>query len=126
MLMSKFKNAGFLYLAVFLLWLKAMLLSLFYFDFEIDNVMQIILLIINPIAPLLLFIGLGLFVKGYKRNRTIIWLSFILSFILVGDVAYYSFFYDFVTVPVLFMTQNFSDLGTSVKSMISWKTVIHA
>lgn len=118
------KNFGFPLLAVFLLWTKATLLSLFYFDLEIENSMQQLILIISPISSLLIFIGIGLFAKGPKRNRAIIWISLIMSLILIGDTAYYSFFDDFVTIPVLFMTQNFADLGSSVKAMISYKSVL--
>lgn len=118
------KNFGFPLLAVFLLWAKATLLNLFVFDLEIENAMQKFILIISPLSSLLVFIGIGFFAKGHKRNRAIIWISLILSLILVGDTLYYSFFDDFVTIPVLFMTQNFADLGSSVKALISYKLIL--
>ncbi|ODG91342.1 MULTISPECIES: LTA synthase family protein [Bacillaceae] len=118
------KNFGFPLLAVFLLWIKATILSQFYFDLEIENSMQEFILIIAPISSLLIFIGIALFAKGPKRNRAVIWITIIMSFILVADTAYYSFFDDFVTIPVLFMTRNFGDLGSSVKAMISYKTIL--
>jgi len=119
-----FKNFGFPLIAVTFLWIKALILNFFLFHLGIQGSFQEIIMIISPIASLLLFVGLGLFAKGPKRNRAIIWISFILSLILVGDAMYYSFFDDFVTIPVLFMTKNFGDLGTSVKAMLSFKTVL--
>ena len=64
----------------------------------------------NPLAALLLFSVLHYFASKH-RNRIIVGISFILSFILFGNAMFYGFYNDFVTFPVLFQTNNMADLG---------------
>ncbi|NQD67717.1 LTA synthase family protein, partial [Bacillus haikouensis] len=46
-------------------------------------------------------------------------------FILYGNVVFYRFFDDFLTLPVLFQTSNFSDLGSSASAIIGWKDLFY-
>ncbi len=46
--------------------------------------------------------------------------SMILVIVLYANVAFYRFYNDFITLPVLFQTSNFGDLGTSVAEIINW------
>ena len=41
-----------------------------------------------------------------------------MSFLLYANVVYYRFFSDFITLPTIFQTQNFGDLGGSVLSLL--------
>ena len=77
----------------------------------------------NPLAALLLFFGFALFASKH-RNRIIVGISFILSFILFGNAMFYGFYNDFVTFPVLFQTNNMADLGTSIKELFTYKTLL--
>ncbi|MER2000588.1 MAG: LTA synthase family protein, partial [Lysinibacillus sp.] len=91
------------------------------FKMSIENVMQGIILLINPLSFLLFIFGIALFFKSVKaRNRYILSVSFILAFVLYGNVAFYRFYSDFVTLPVLFQTSNFGDLGSSVTGIVQW------
>lgn len=90
------------------------------FDLNIENVMQHLILWLNPLSFLLFAYGLSLFFKTEKaRNRYIVATSVMLALVLYGNVAFYRFYNDFVTLPVLFQTSNFGDLGTSAAEIVS-------
>ena len=44
--------------------------------------------------------------------------SFVLTFILLANIVFYRFYSDFLTIPVLFQTNNMGDLGSSITSLI--------
>lgn len=88
---------------------------------KIENWMQEFILFINPASFLFFIFGLSLFFKSEKiRNIYIFVISFLLSFIIYANVVFYRFFSDFLTLPVLFQTNNFSDLGDSALAEINW------
>jgi lipoteichoic acid synthase len=101
-------------LATILLWLKTYIVYKTSFDITIENAMQEFILFINPLSFLLFVFGLSLFFQSEKRRvRYILITSFIVSFVLYANAAFYRFFNDFLTLPVLFQTSNFADLGKS-------------
>ena len=113
-------------MAALLLWIKTYIVYKTSFDIKIENTLQELILFINPLSFLLFIFGVGLLLKKDKsRTRYIIAASFVLSFILYGNVVFYRFFDDFLTLPVLFQTSNFSDLGTSASAIMSWKDVFY-
>jgi len=106
-------------LAIIATWIKTVIVYHTSFEMKIENAMQQFILFINPLSFLLFTYGLALFFKSAKaRNRYLITVSIILSIVLYGNVAFYRFYNDFITLPVLFQTSNFSDLGTSVAAII--------
>ncbi|KIL44397.1 LTA synthase family protein [Jeotgalibacillus soli] len=108
-------------LAIVFLWAKTYISYLTSFSISIDNVMQSIILFINPLSFLLLIFGVSFFIKKENtRNAYVIITSFILTFILFANMVFYRFFNDFITLPVLFQTSNFGDLGSSVMENIFW------
>jgi len=93
---------------------------------KIENFMQQIILFINPLSFLLVVYGISLFFKTVKvRNRYLLITSSILAFILYANVAFYRFFSDFITLPVLFQTSNFGDLGASAAESIYFTDVFY-
>ncbi len=108
-----------LVIALVATWIKTYIVYHTSFDMKIENIMQQVILFINPLSFLLFIYGLSLFFKSSKaRNRYIVVTSFILAGILYGNAVFYRFFTDFITIPVLFQTSNFSDLGTSAMESI--------
>lgn len=118
-----FPKVRFALLAVVLLWIKTYIVYKLAFDIKIDNAFEEFMLFFNPVASLLLFIGLALFASK-RRNKLIIGISMVLSFILFGNAMFYGFYDDFVTFPVLFQTNNMADLGTSIKELFTYKTLL--
>ncbi|MFJ8215282.1 LTA synthase family protein [Bacillus cereus] len=123
MLQNLFPKLRLALVAVVLLWIKTYIVYKLAFDIRIDNFFEEFMLFINPLASLLLFFGFALLASKY-RNRIIIGTSFILSFILFGNAMFYGFYNDFVTFPVLFQTNNMADLGTSIKELFTYKTLL--
>ncbi|WP_416828374.1 LTA synthase family protein [Ectobacillus polymachus] len=122
-LRKQFQNVRFTLLVAILVWLKTYIVTRVSFDLKIDSMFQEIILFISPLASSLLLVGLALFAKGAKRNYIAILIDFILTIILVGNVAFYGFFNDFVTLPVLMQTSNFGDLGSSARHLLSFQVL---
>lgn len=110
--------------ATVLLWIKTYFVSRFYFNIPLENKMQQFILFISPISTVLLFLGFSLFFSGKLRNRMILLISFIGSFIVYANVVFYRFFNDFITIPVLFQTSNMGDLGSSISELISLTDIV--
>lgn len=123
MLQTLFPKVRFTLLAVVLLWIKTYIVYKLAFDIKIANGFEECMLFFNSVASLLLIIGLALF-SSKRRNRLVIGISMILSFILFGNAMFYGFYDDFVTLPVLFQTDNMADLGTSIKELFTYKTLL--
>lgn len=82
---------------------------------KIDNVMQEFILFINPLSFLLFVYGISFFIKSPKRrNLYIFFVSLGTSIIMFSNAVFYRFFSDFITLPLLFQTNNFGDLSSSV------------
>ena len=108
-----------LVIAIVATWIKTYVVYHTSFDMEIENIMQQLILFINPLSFLLLIYGFSLFFKSPKaRNRYIVITSIILSIIVYANAVFYRFFTDFITIPVLFQTSNFGDLGASAMESI--------
>ncbi|MGX9135260.1 LTA synthase family protein [Rummeliibacillus sp. JY-2-4R] len=126
MKLDKLPKHSILVIAIITTWIKTYITYLTSFDMKIENVMQQIILFINPLAFLLFIYGISLFFKSSKvRNRYLITVSAILSIVLYANVAFYRFFNDFITLPVLFQTSNFGDLGNSAKSSINFTDLFY-
>lgn len=111
-------------IAIIATWLKTYVTYKTSFSITIDNALQEFILFLNPLSLLLLVYGISLFFKSDKlKNRYIMSVAVITSIILYGNVAFYRFFSDFITLPVLFQTNNFGDLGSSASESIFWTDI---
>lgn len=115
---KRLKAMSFLLIATLLMWVKTYVIYKSSFNIKIENFMQEFILFINPLSFLLFIFGIGLFFKEKNRNRYIIVTSFVLTFILLANIVFYRFYSDFLTIPVLFQTNNMGDLGSSITSLI--------
>lgn len=94
------------------------------FSITIDNMMQEFILLMNPLSFLLFVYGIAFFIKNTKRrNKYIFSISLITSIIMFANAAFYRFFNDFITLPVLFQTSNFGDLSSSASESISFTDI---
>ncbi|MFB5087878.1 LTA synthase family protein [Psychrobacillus sp. PGGUH221] len=108
-----------LVIAIVATWIKTYVVYHTSFDMKIENMMQQAILFISPLSFLLFVYGLSLFFKSPKaRNRYIVITNLILAIILYANAVFYRFFTDFITLPVLFQTSNFGDLGSSAVESI--------
>ena len=112
------RKLGLYSLVVILFWLKTYSVYRLEFNLGVNNGMQQFLLFINPISSAILFLGIALFFNGRKFQWVLLSINAFLSFLLYANVGFYRFFNDFITVPVLFQTQNFGKVSGSVGAVL--------
>lgn len=112
------------YIGILLMWLKFYIVSRFYFDLSIENKLQEFILFLSPLSTTLLIYWLLMYASDKWRKRVLVGVNVTLSLILYANVVFYRFFNDFITVPVLFQTNNVGDLGSSVGEMTSLKDIV--
>jgi lipoteichoic acid synthase len=122
---AKWPKHSLLIFAILATWIKTFVVYQTSFDMDIENGMQLFILIINPLSFVLFIYGMSLFFKSNKvRSRYILAVSTILSIVLYGNVAFYRFYNDFITLPVLFQTSNFGDLGSSAGAIVNLADIL--
>lgn len=117
---------GFFTIAALLIWVKSYFTYVTEFNLDIQNTMQHFLLFINPLSSALIFLGIALFARGKRVGIYINVIYFLMSFLLYANVVFYRFNSDFITLPVLTQTSNFSSLGGSIASLAQWSDLIYA
>lgn len=106
-------------IAIVATWLTTYIGYISSFNMKIDNMMQEFILFINPLSFLLFIYGIALFIKSTKRRNIYIFsVSLITSIVMFSNAVFYRFFSDFITLPLLFQTNNFGDLSSSVVANI--------
>ncbi|HDR6308213.1 TPA: LTA synthase family protein [Bacillus cereus] len=118
------QNISFVLIIALAVWLKTYLITRFSFDLKIESSTQELILFISPLATSLAFVGLALFASGEKRNYIALCINFLLTIVLVGNVMFYDFYSDFVTLPVLGQTSNFGQLGGSILEILNYKIIL--
>ncbi|MGM7635557.1 LTA synthase family protein [Bacillus sp. Hm123] len=119
-------NVTLIAVAVLFLWLKTYFTYKTSFHMDIENTLQEIILFINPLSFIMLVLGVGLLFKSDKaRNRYVMITSLFLTILLYANVVFYRFFNDFITLPLLFQTSNFADLGNSVTEEFKWYDIFY-
>ncbi len=112
------KFIPFFVLAVVMLWMKTYISQKTQFKLNVDGALQEFLLILNPLGSALLLLSLSLFFKGTRKYLSLLVIYIGMSVLLYANLVYYRFFSDFITLPTLFQTQNFGDLGGSIATLI--------
>ncbi|MDN7245760.1 LTA synthase family protein [Planococcus shenhongbingii] len=126
MLKKEWPKHSILAIAIIATWLKTYITYKTSFSITIDNALQEFILFINPLSMLLFAYGISLFFKSEKaKNRYIVAVAIISSIILYSNVAFYRFFSDFITLPILFQTDNFGDLGSSASESIFLTDIVY-
>ncbi|PGV24561.1 hypothetical protein COD79_27815, partial [Bacillus cereus] len=118
------QNISFVIIMALAVWLKTYLITRFSFDLKIESSTQELILFISPLAASLAFVGLALFATGEKGNYIALCINFLLTIVLVGNVMFYDFYSDFVTLPVLGQTSNFGQLGGSIIEILNYKIIL--
>lgn len=126
MLKREWPKHSILAIAIIATWLKTYIVYKTAFSITIDNALQEFILFINPLSMVLFLYGLALFFKSEKaKNRYLLAMTLLTSAVLYGNVAFYRFFSDFITLPLLFQTQNFGDLKSSAAASIFWTDIFY-
>lgn len=114
----KLMNLPLFIVASVLFGFKTYIVYRFIFNISLDNVMQEIILLINPFVSAFLIFGLAVWFKERRQMKFLRYTSLIGSLILYFNLVFYRNFSDFITIPVLFQGSNAADLGSSVLALI--------
>lgn len=118
--MEKKRNHVPLFLQAGLLFgLKTYIVYRFIFQIDIDNLMQEVILFINPFITSVIFFGLSIWLQTTKKQLLFIRYSALIGTIIIYfNLLFYRSFTDFLTIPQLFQTSNLTDLSSSIFSLI--------
>ncbi|HHU19492.1 MAG TPA: LTA synthase family protein [Bacilli bacterium] len=92
---------------------KTYLVYRFFFNLNLENTMQELILFINPFVSAFLVFGITVWLKESKQLKYIRYVSLLGTLILYFNLLFYRNFGDFLTLPVLFQGSNAGDLGSS-------------
>lgn len=119
---KKFKNIyiHYFFLVVLIVWIKTYIIQVTQFNLGVTNNLQQFLLFINPLGSALIFLGLSFYsrTKGIKRYIRLILIDFLMTTLLYGNILYYRFFNDFLTIPTFFQVSNALDVSGSITSLL--------
>ncbi|MDX8345181.1 LTA synthase family protein [Rossellomorea sp. YZS02] len=118
-LLKKQMGDNFFLLTLIFLIAKSYVVSRFVFNLEIENVMQELILFLANAGSIMLILSLVAIGKKETLKWKLLVTNILGTFILYFNVVYYRFFNDFITLPVLFQTDNASDLGESIVSLMN-------
>ena len=105
-------------LAVLMLWAKTYITQASLFELGVEGSLQQFLLLLNPLGSVMLFLALSFLFKGKRKFTVLVMIYTLMSILLYSNAVYYRFFSDFITLPTIFQTQNFGDLGGSIVSLL--------
>ncbi|PFA67714.1 phosphoglycerol transferase [Bacillus sp. AFS015802] len=115
----RFKTHKLLGFAILTLWIKTVLVSFIGFNLRIESYLDLLLILMNPVGSLMILIGFSFyFFKEVKRGLVLLMMG-IATGLLYGDLLYFRFYSDFVTVPILFQFKNVGGIGPSTFELMS-------
>ncbi|RFU60157.1 LTA synthase family protein [Bacillus sp. V59.32b] len=112
---------------LFTLWLKTVMVSFIGFDLPVHGVMDILLILFNPVGSLIFLLGCSFFFLRKLNRRVLITIMVLVTGLLYADLLYYRFYIDFVTVSILFQFKNVGGIGPSTfELMKGWDLLLFA
>ncbi|MBS4204280.1 LTA synthase family protein [Lederbergia citrea] len=105
---------------VFFLWLKMCALYIWVFHINIQSIEESIILAATSLGSAALLVGFGFLFRKSARIKAFLTIHFLLTALLFGNVLYYRFYIDFITLPVLLQFQNVGGLSQSTVELIKY------
>ncbi|KON88207.1 phosphoglycerol transferase [Sporosarcina globispora] len=125
--MKLFKKLSPILFAVIFIWIKTVIVSFIGFNLHPENWTDILFMLVSPIGSIMVILGIHIYFKRKVKPAAILVTMLILTGILFGDLLYYRFYTDFVTVPILFQFKNVGGIGPSTLELISpWDILLFA
>ncbi|TCN27426.1 LTA synthase family protein [Mesobacillus foraminis] len=113
--------------AIIALWLKTVAVGLIGFNLSLQSPFELLMIVFSPLGSLLLVLGISYYVKAGNFKVILFSTMTIITLLLYGDLLYYRFYTDFVTVPILFQFKNVGGLGPSTLELMSpWDLLLFA
>lgn len=115
----KNKQIPFFIISSLLFGIKTYIVYRFIFDVELENLLQEVILLINPFVVSFIFFGLSIWFTASKSTIRFIKYSALFGTIIIFcNIVFHRSYTDFITIPQLFQTSNFFDLSSSIFSLI--------
>ncbi|MGX4669588.1 LTA synthase family protein [Cerasibacillus sp. JNUCC 74] len=115
----KRKNIPLFVLATLLFGIKTYIVYRFMFSIELENIMQEVILFINPFVSAFLVFALSVWFKKQTRQMKFLrYTALVGTLIIYANLVFYRSFTDFITLPQLFQASNAADLGSSILTLI--------
>ncbi|WP_238392600.1 LTA synthase family protein [Paenibacillus antri] len=111
------RNA-FLYAGLFAIWLKSYLVQRFAFSLPVSGWKQELMMLVHPIASVLAIALVCMVALRGRLRFGIVAAAFATSTLLFADLVFYRFFNDFLTLPVLLLSEHMNDLWESVYELL--------
>ncbi|NMH71002.1 LTA synthase family protein [Bacillus sp. RO3] len=116
---SRIKPFNLIEFALISLWLKTAFLSIVGFNLHLESFLDLLLILFNPIGSLMIVVGFSFyFSREVKPSAVMLAMGFATG-LLYGDLLYFRFYSDFVTVPILFQFNNVGGIGPSTFELMS-------
>lgn len=116
----------FIGILLLLIWVKTIYAYLFSFNLDPENILQYILMFVNPIGTSLILLSIAMYVRKTKRayiTAGIIYL--LLNILLIANVLYYREFTDFMTITTVMGVSKVSQgLGASSLNMLQPRDLV--
>lgn len=109
---------------VILLCLKMGALYIWVFHINVQSWLEVVVLGLTSLGSAVFLLGIGFIFPKKTRIVALFTLHFLLTFLLFGNVLYYRFYIDFITVPVLLQFQNVGGLSQSTFELISYFDIL--
>ncbi|MCM3609953.1 LTA synthase family protein [Planococcus sp. MERTA32b] len=102
-----------------ILWLKTAIVCFVGFDLSIQSFFDIVLILTGSIGSLVLVMGFSFYFRPKVNPYVLYGLLIAGTGVLYGDLLYYRFYNDFVTLPILFQFNNVGGLSASTLELMS-------
>ncbi len=112
------KRNGFLYIALFAIWSKSYLVQRLGFALPVSGWKQELMMLVNPMPSVLAIALVCMLVFRSRLLSGLAAAAFASSALLFADLVFYRFFNDFLTLPVLLLSDHMSDLWESVFELL--------
>lgn len=107
------------FIATLLFGLKTYIIYRFMFNLKLENLMQELILFINPFVSAFLVFAISVWLKKQSQQiKFLLYTALIGTLILYFNLIFYRANTDFITILQLFQASNFRDLGSSILTLI--------
>lgn len=103
-----------------ILWLKTYIVSSIAFQITFNQVLEVVVFAVNPLAFLLVIFSFGLLLKPRFQRPYYLTISLLVTAVLYSNAVYSREFSDIITLPMLVMGGNMGDLSTSIVELVHW------
>src|SRR5699024_354719 len=117
-MLQKDKKIDLYVLASFMFGAKTYIVYRFFFNINLENFMQELILFINPFVNAFLVGAISIWLKESKQLKFIRYVNLLGTILLYVNLLFYRNFGDFLTLPLLFQGSNLTDLGSSTFASI--------